>query len=75
MEADKYIQANLYGDVKRYDDSLGQTVSESILVQELLESAELGKLLIEKEGFDYTQFKKNKIRESELQKIQKMTWF
>ena len=23
MEADKYIQANLYGEVKKYDDSLG----------------------------------------------------
>ena len=45
------------------------------MVQDLLESAELGKLLIEKDGFDYTMFKKNKIRDAELQKIQKMTWF
>ena len=31
--------------------------------------------MIEREGFDYTYFKKTKIREAELSKIQKMTWF
>ena len=69
MEADRYIQAHLYGEVKKYEDSLGRTVNESILVQDLLESPEFEKLFVEKEGFDYSQFKKNKIREAELSKI------